>query len=266
MTEEETTVDVVTTEEETTEATKVEIDKVADSKETTVDVETTEVVVIGTVQSVTTQTSHSEPNAIAVENLVALVVETTIDTAMTEEATTEATKVETVKAGALRETTVDGVETIVEAVVKHTMTMIGTVQSATTQTLHSEPNVIAVENPDQVAVAVDVALAETVEEDLLDAMTVHEHLDQRAATDRLAVKMVEGHLAVMVAIEETKAAMGIEVHTVKRDLNAGQGSLELLENLVVMAQAMHTTDHQSLLVSVEKTILEGQQWVPNITT
>ena len=268
MTEEETTVDVVTTEEETTEATKVEIDKVVDSKETTVDVETTEVAVIGTVQSVTTQTSHSEPNAIAVESLAAPVVETTIDTAMTEEATTEASKVETVKAGALRETTVDGVETIVEAVVKHTMTMIGTVQSATTQTLHSEPNAIAVENPDQVvvAVAVDVDLAETVEEDLLDAMTVHEHLDQRAATDRLAVKMVEDHLAVMVAIEETKAAMGIEVHTVKRDLNAGQGSLELLENLVVMAQAMHTTDHQSLLVSVEKTILEGQQWVPNITT
>ena len=224
----------------------------------------TEVAVIGTVQSVTTQTSHSEPNAIAVENHVALVVETTIDTAMTEEATTEATKVETVKVGASRETTVDGVETIVEAVVKHSMTMIGTVQSATTQTSHSEPNAIAVENPDQVAV--DVALAETAEEDLLDAMTVHEHLDQRAATDRLAVMMVEDHLAVMVAIEETKAAMGIEVHTVKRDRNADQGSLELLENLVVMVQVMHTTDHQNLLAGVEKTILEGQQWVPNITT
>ena len=122
------------------------------------------------------------------------------------------------------------------------------------------------ENPDQVAVAVDVALAETVEEDLLDAMTVHEHLDQRAAIDRLTVKMVEDHLAVMAAIEETKAAMRREVHTVKRDLNVGQGSLELLENLVVMAQAMRTTDHQNLSVSVEKTILEGQQWVPNITT
>lgn len=219
----------------------------------------TAVLVIGIAPSVTTQTSHSAPNVIDVENLVAPAAETTIDTAMT-----GAIKTETAKVGASKEMTGAVVETIAGAVEKHTTTMIGTVRNATTQTLHSEPNVIDVENLDQVAA--DVGHAERVVEGHLDAMTVHEHLEERAVSGHHVAKMAEDHLDEMAVTEEMKAAMEIEVHTVKRDLNEGQRSLERLENLVVMAQVMHTTGLQNQLAGVEKTILEGRQWVPNITT
>jgi len=159
---------------------------------------------------------------------------------------------------------VDEAETIVEVVEKLTTTMIGTVQSATTQILLSEPNVTVVEN--LVRVAVDEDNVETMEEDLLDVMTVRELLAEKAETDPLDVKMVEDHPAVMAVTEEMKAAMKTEAHTVRNDLNEGQGSLELLGNLVAMVQVMHIIDLQSQSVDVEMTTREGQKWVPNITT
>ena len=258
------TIGTVMTAEAMTEAIKVETDKAADLKETTGVVEMTAVLEIGTVQSATTQTLHSEPNAIAVANHVAQVAETTVDAVMTAEAMTEVIKIEIAEVDASREMTVDEGETIVEVVEKLTTTMIGTVQSATTQTLHSEPNAIDVEN--LVRVAVDEDNVETMEEDLLDVMTVRELLAEKAETDLLDVKMVEDHPAVMAVTEEMKAAMKTEAHTVRNDLNAGQENLELLGNLVAMAQVMHITDLQNQSVAVEMTTREGKKWVPNITT
>ena len=81
----EITVGTVMTAEEMTAVTKAETDKADDLKETTVIDKMTEVLVTGTVRSVTTQTLHSEPNAIAVVNPVALGVETTVDAETTEE-------------------------------------------------------------------------------------------------------------------------------------------------------------------------------------
>ena len=114
--------------------------------------------------------------------------------------------------------------------------------------------------------AVDEDNVETMEEDLLDVMTVRELLAEKAETDLLDVKMVEDHPAVMAVTEEMKAAMKTEAHTVRNDLNAGQESLELLGNLVAMAQVMHITDLQNQSVAVEMTTREGKKWVPNITT
>ncbi len=258
------TIGTVMTAEAMTEAIKVETDKAADLKETTVDAEMTAVLEIGTVQSATTQTLHSEPNAIAVANHVALVAETAVDAVMTAEAMTEVIKIEIAKVDASREMTVDEAETIVEVVEKLTTIMIGTAQSVTTQTLHSERNVTVVVN--LVQVAVDGDNVETMEEDLLDVMTVREHLAEKAETDPLDVKMVEDHPAVMAATEEMKAAMRTEAHTVKNGQNAGQRNLELLGNLVAMGQVMHITDLQNQSVAVEMTTREGQKWVPNITT
>ena len=179
-----------------------------------------------------------------------------MDVETTAEAMTEAIKVETDKVGVSKEMT-EGVE-MTEAPV------IGIVQNATTQILLSEPNAIDVEN--LVRVAVDEDNVETMEEDLLDVMTVRELLAEKAETDPLDVKMVEDHPAVMAVTEEMKAAMKTEAHTVRNDLNEGQGSLELLGNLVAMVQVMHIIDLQSQSVDVEMTTREGQKWVPNITT
>ena len=256
--------DVETTAEAMTEAIKVETDKVGVSKEMTEGVEMTEAPVIGIVQNATTQILLSEPNAIDVENLEEQAAAITIGTVMTAEAMTEVIKIEIAKVDASREMTVDEAETIVEVVEKLTTIMIGTVQSATTQTLHSERNVTVVVN--LVQVAVDEDNVETMEGDLLDVMTVREHLAEKAETDPLDVKMVEDHPAVMVATEEMKAAMRTEAHTVKNDRNAGRRNLELLGNLVAMGQVMHITDLQNQSVAVEMTTREGQKWVPNITT
>ena len=243
----ETTEDGETTEEETTEVIKTERINAGDSKETTEDVEMTEALVIGIVQNVTTQTLLSEPNVIGAENLVVQVVEITVGTVMTAEAMTEAIKVETGKAADLKETTV-GVE--MTAVLE-----IGTVQSATTQTLHSEPNVTVVVN--LVQAVVDVGHAEITVEDLLDAMTVPEHL---------AEKMVEDRLDEMAETEGVRAAMKTEAHTVKNALSAGRRNLGHLENHVAMAQVMHIIDLQNQSADVKMTTREGKQWVPNITT
>ena len=199
--------------------------------------------------------------------------ETTEDVETTEEEMTEAIKTETAKEGASKETTVEEEITIDGVVERHTTTMIGNVQSAKTQTLLLEPSVTVVENLDQ-AVA-DVGHAEIAVEDPLDATTVPEHLDAMMVEDHLAVMTVPKHLAVMMVedrlaeMAETdgvRAAMKIEAHTAKNDLNASQGSLEHLENHVAMAQAMHIIDLQNQSADVKMTTREGQQWVPNITT
>ena len=145
MTGETTIVDVVMTE-----ATKVEIGRVVDLREMTVGVGMTEAVAIGIAPNVTTQTLHLEQNVIAVESLVALVVETTVATETTEEEATEAIKTETDKVDGSIGMTVD-VE-MTEAVA------IGNAQNVETQTLHLEQNVIAVES--LVALVADVVPAE----------------------------------------------------------------------------------------------------------
>ena len=269
----EITVGTVMTAEAMTGAIKVETGKAADLKETTVGVEMTAVLEIGTVQSATTQTLHSEPNAIAVANPVAQVAETAVDAVMTAEEMTEVIKIEIAKVDDLREMTVDEAETIVEVMEKLTTTMIGTVQNVTTQTLHSEPNVTVVVN--LVQAVVDVDHAEITVEDLLDAMTVPEHLavmmvedhlDAMTVPKHLDEKMVEDHLDEMVETEGVRAAMKTEAHTVKNAQNVGRRNLEHLENHVAMAQVMHIIDLQNQSADVKMTTREGQQWVPNITT
>ena len=94
-------------------------------------------------------------------------------------------------------------------------------------------------------------------EDLLDAMTVPKHLDE---------KMVEDRLDEMAETEGVRAAMKTEAHTVKNALSAGRRNLGHLENHVAMAQVMHIIDLQNQSADVKMTTREGQQWVPNITT
>ena len=126
---------------------------------------------------------------------------------------------------------------------------------------HSEAKAVFIETNQR-----DEDNVETMEGDLLDVMTVREHLAEKVETGPLAVKMVEDHPAVMAATEEMKAAMRTEAHTVKNAQNVGRRNLEHLENHVAMAQVMHIIDLQNQSADVKMTTREGQQWVPNITT
>ncbi len=277
----ETTEDDVMTVEVAIEAIRAKTAKADDSKETT-DVKIIVAAAIGIVPNAGTQTSHSEPNATNVGflALAALVVEmTVVDVGMTE---------------AEEEMTVVDVE-------EHTTTMIGIVQSVTTQTLLSEPNATVVEH---LALAVDVVdKVAMMEEDLLDVMmvedplgvmTVPEHLDAMMVEDLLDVMTVpehpgatmvedlpgvmtvkglldktmgEGPLDVMEGTEDQKVAMATEAPMGKTGLlNVNQENLETLENPVVTVRVMPTTDHQNQSVDLEKTTREGEKWVPNITT
>ena len=195
--------------------------------------------------------SETEDLTVGVETIVEEMIEdsteTTEDGETTEEETTEVIKTEIINAGDSKETTED-VE-MTEALV------IGIVQNVTTQTLHSEPNVTVVVN--LVQAVVDVDHAEITVEDLLDAMTVPKHLDE---------KMVEDRLDEMAETEGVRAAMKTEAHTVKNAQNVGRRSLEHLENHVAMAQVMHIIDLQNQSADVKMTTREGKQWVQNITT
>ena len=139
---------------ETTEDTKAETDKAGALNETTEAAVTTVAVATGTVQNVKIQTSHSVPNATDAVNPKDTAG--AVDEAMTEEVveTTEGTKVEIDKAGALNETTEAAVTTVAVAT--------GIVQNVKIQTSHSEQNATDAVNPKDTAGAVDEAM--TVEE------------------------------------------------------------------------------------------------------
>ena len=169
---------IETAEEETTEATRVETDKVDDSIETTEATEATTVTVAtGIVQSVKIQTSHSEPNATDAGNLVAVEDEGETMTVVAVETT---------------------VVTEVAVVEKSTMTTIGIVQSVKIQTSHSEQNATDAGNLAVVAVeAVDeVMTAEVVVTTVAEATEAETVEDIRVATDK-----VEGSIETTEATE-----------------------------------------------------------------
>ena len=169
---------IETAEEETTEATRAETDKVDDSIETIgATEETTVTVAIGIVQSVKIQTSHSEPNATDAGNLAAVEDEGETMTVVAVETT---------------------VVTEVAVVEKSTMTTIGIVQSVKIQTSHSEQNATDAENLAVVAVeAVDEAMtAEVV------VTTVAEETEAETVENiRVATDKVEGSIETTEATE-----------------------------------------------------------------
>ena len=209
---------IETAEEETTEATRAETDKVDDSIETTgATEETTVTVAIGIVQSVKIQTSHSEPNATDAGNLAAVEDEGETMTVVAVETT---------------------VVTEVAVVEKSTMTTIGIVQSVKIQTSHSEPNatdagnlaVVAVEAVDE---AMTVEVVETTVAEETEAETVE---DIRAATDK-----VEGSIETTEATEaETKTdvmATGI-VQSVKIQISHSEPNATDAAHHVAVAVAV----------------------------
>jgi hypothetical protein len=137
-----------------TKATKAETVKVDALKETTVD-KTTAMAETGIVQNVRILILHSEPNVIAVVMPVAAVaaVEDLLNE-MTEEVATKATKAETVKVDALKETTVDKTTA---------MAATGIVQNVRILILHSEPNVIHVDFLEAAETTVVAAMTDVAE-------------------------------------------------------------------------------------------------------
>ena len=125
--EAEVVVDILTgMTEETTAVMTVRVDGLTETTDETT-IETVEVT--GIVQSVTTQTSHSDKSATDAVNLV--VEEVVIEVATTSAIQVEETKVDTTEIHAEAATTVVEVE-------KFSTTTIGNAPSVTTQTLHSD--------------------------------------------------------------------------------------------------------------------------------
>ena len=143
--------------------------------------ETTRTIATGIALNVKTLTSHSEQNVIDVESLRGLVHQTS-------SVTTEA--VETTVA----EETTEGAVMTAETIVATIQTMIGTVQNVKTQTLHSEQNVIDVENHEAKAVLTEAMIGAvgTIDEaemtvevettDVVETTVVEEIIDAEETT------------------------------------------------------------------------------------
>jgi hypothetical protein len=119
--------------------------------------ETTRTIATGIALNVKTLTSHSEQNVIDVESLRGLVHQTSsvtteaVETTVAEEMTGE-------EETTVAEETTEGAVMTAETIVATIQTMIGTVQNVKTQTLHSEQNVIDVENHEAKAVLTEAMI------------------------------------------------------------------------------------------------------------
>jgi len=212
---------IETAEEETTEATRAETDKVDDSIETTGATEATTVTVaIGIVQSVKIQTSHSEPNATDAGNLAVVAVEA-VDEAMTvevvETTVAEETEAETVEDIRVATDKVEGsIETTeaTEAATKTDVMATGIVQSVKIQISHSEPN--ATDAAHHVAVAGAVAVAvdpvgtpeidlkeATLEDDLPEEILESDHQEGTVETDVMNVGIKTADHTIKIVLEAT---------------------------------------------------------------
>ena len=206
---------IETAEEETTEATRAETDKVDDSIETTEVTEATTVTVAtGIVQSAKIQTSHSEPNATDAGNLAAVEDEGETMTVVAVETTVD-TRAETDKVD-------DSIETTGATEATTVTVAIGIVQSVKIQTSHSEPNatdagnlaVVAVEDKGETMTVVAVETTVVTEVAVVEKSTmttigivqsvkIQTSHSEPNATDA-------GNLAV-VAVEAVGEAMTVEV-------------------------------------------------------
>ena len=261
-----------------TKDTKVETGKVDALKETT-EVKTTATVEIGTVQNVEIIISHSEPNATHVDFQKAVAITDVV--AMTDMVAMT-----------------DVVEMTVVVKRKSTPITIGIVQNVKTQTSHSARNAIAAKHlalaPVAVAVAdeanvemmvedhlVEIAaedhhnamteehldammvedlLNETTDLEHLDAMIVEDLLNETMAQDLLDMKALD-LLDVMAETDvATVADIKAEAHTAVRTelLSVIPGSLETLENHVVMVPVMLITAHQNLSSTQTEMIEEAE--------
>ena len=207
-------------------------------------VEKSTTITTGIVQNARTQISHSGTNATDAENL-AVVAEAVVE-AMTAEvagtievgAVTAVTKVETDKVDALREE---------EAVVTKTVAMaIGTVPNVRILILPSEQN--ATDAVHHVVEAEGVDLAETLENERLNAIPVIDLLEESFQNDPREERVIDLH-AEMDATAAMNEELRIEVRTIKVALeamidqrNANHVNLEPSENHEEMVRAMPTTD------------------------
>ena len=196
---------------ETTEDTKAETDKAGALNETTEAAVTTVAVATGTVQNVKIQTSHSVPNATDAVNPKDTAG--AVDEAMTEEVveTTEGTKAEIDKAGALNETTEAAVTTVAVAT--------GIVQNVKIQTSHSELNATDAVNPKDTAGAVDEAMTVEVAE------TIVEEAETTEVTEADAVE------------KSTTITTGIVQNAKTQISHSGMNATDA-ENLVPVAEAV----------------------------
>ena len=208
-----------------TKATKAETVKVDALKETTVD-KTTAMAETGIVQNVRILILHSEPNVIAVVMPVAAVaaVEDLLNE-MTEEVATKATKAETVKVDALKETTVDKTTA---------MAATGIVQNVRILILHSEPNVIAVVMPVAVAAV----------EDLLNEMT------EEAATKDIKVETVKVDVLKETTVDKTT-------------VTAGTGIVQNVE--IIISHSEPNVIHVDFLEAAETTVVAAMTDVAETT-
>jgi hypothetical protein len=208
-----------------TKATKAETVKVDALKETTVD-KTTAMAETGIVQNVRILILHSEPNVIAVVMPVAAVaaVEDLLNE-MTEEVATKATKAETVKVDALKETTVDKTTA---------MAATGIVQNVRILILHSEPNVIAVVMPVAVAAV----------EDLLNEMT-----------EEVATKATKAETVKVDVLKETTVD--------KTTVTAGTGIVQNVE--IIISHSEPNVIHVDFLEAAETTVVAAMTDVAETT-
>ena len=209
-----------------TKATKAETVKVDALKETTVD-KTTAMAATGIVQNVKILILHSEPNVIAVVMPVAAVaaVEDLLNE-MTEEVATKATKAETVKVDALKETTVDKTTA---------MAATGIVQNVKILILHSEPNVIAVVMPVAAVAAV---------EDLLNEMT-----------EEVATKATKAETVKVDVLKETTVD--------KTTVTAGTGIVQNVE--IIISHSEPNVIHVDFLEAAETTVVAAMTDVAETT-
>ena len=207
-------------------------------------VEKSTTITTGIVQNARTQISHSGTNATDAENL-AVVAEAVVE-AMTAEvagtievgAVTAVTKVETDKVDALREE---------EAVVTKTVAKaIGTVPNVRILILPSEQN--ATDAVHHVVEAEGVDLAETLENERLNAIPVIDLLEESFQNDPREERVIDLH-AEMDATAALNGEVRIEIRTIKIALeamidqrNANHVNLEPSENHEEMVRAMPTTD------------------------
>ena len=207
-------------------------------------VEKSTTITTGIVQNARTQISHSGTNATDAENL-AVVAEAVVE-AMTAEvagtievgAVTAVTKAETDKVDALREE---------EAVVTKTVAKaIGTVPNVRILILPSEQN--ATDAVHHVVEAEGVDLAETLENERLNAIPVIDLLEESFQNDPREERVIDLH-AEMDATAAMNEELRIEVRTIKVALeamidqqNANHVNLEPSENHEETVRVMPTTD------------------------
>jgi hypothetical protein len=149
--------------------------------------ETTRTIATGIALNVKTLTSHSEQNVIDVESLRDLVHQTS-------SVTTEAVETTVAEEMTVAEETTEGAVMTAETIVATIQTMIGTVQNVKTQTLHSEQNVIDVENHEAKAVLTEAMIGAvgTIDEaemtvevettDVVETTVVEEIIDAEETT------------------------------------------------------------------------------------